>query len=268
MLSFNIPKTWPMLSGLRRSIMPIIEQIDESTLAVEPIEKKEFAFVVKIPVDKFSRQLHNSENVYANNLASLKYIETDDGKVYERRSYAYRPNGRFGTWQLHYRLFEHEKGTAIFVHWELSPWTDPINHRNGVRWSATVGKAKAYNHVTKELGISKEKIIEPANANWKNVIKKETMKHSKKKKSLLTVALGLAPTAITLLTKERYVEGAILMVIAAGMIVLYDHYDDKAKQAPQVPGEVDKGTFKQIAKMGANVVEYAKEEITSKDNSQ
>lgn len=94
------------------------------------------------------------------------------------------------------------------------------------------------------------------------------MKHSQKKKSLLALALSLAPTATTLLVKGQTIEGGILLGMSVVMVIAYDHYDDKAKQ-PSLPSGIDAETFEELASLGAEGINQFRqtldEELESND---
>lgn len=83
------------------------------------------------------------------------------------------------------------------------------------------------------------------------------MKHSKKKKGLLSVAFSLIPIAVTMLVEGQTVEGGILVAIAAGLVILYDYYDDKAKAVPAFIQNIDQEVYEQIASIGADKVNEA-----------
>lgn len=135
------------LNTLRRTLCPLIEKVAPQVMAYKEASDREFVGVVDKSVEATRWWMHSQKNVYANNAAALKYYEVDGEHVPERGSYALRPDGRFGEWQLHYRLFPHEKGTALSVHWELNPLVRPVDHYNGHKWSPHQGKQKAREHL-------------------------------------------------------------------------------------------------------------------------
>jgi len=73
------------------------------------------------------------------------------------------------------------------------------------------------------------------------------MKNTTKKKTLLSVAVGLAPTAATFLGNGQYVEGGVLTLITVGLVLGYDALDDKEKATVRLPDGVDENTFVDIA---------------------
>lgn len=136
------------LINTRRKVWPLIERYDRDVIgteifAVGVIRQSEYAGVLPTSVGRARRKLKGMTKVYANNAAALKYVERDGERSYEQGSYAYRPDGFFGKWQLHMRLFEHEDGTALFAHWELNPYHSPRKHYNGVHLQDNKGVEKA-----------------------------------------------------------------------------------------------------------------------------
>ena len=73
------------------------------------------------------------------------------------------------------------------------------------------------------------------------------MKNKNKKKSLLSLAVSLAPVGATFFGQGRYVEGAVVTAVTVGLILGYDHLDDKEKQSVRLPEGVDKETITDIA---------------------
>lgn len=140
---------WPDILPIRRAVWPLIEKYDTAILghdifAVAEIRPREFAGVMKKDVQATRKHLRSMSNIYPNNAAALKYMESERGhRVYEHGSYAYRPDGIFGKWQLHIRLFPHENGTALFTHWELNPLHSPRKHYGGVNLDDQKGVKKA-----------------------------------------------------------------------------------------------------------------------------
>lgn len=114
--------SWPDLINFRRAAFPGLDVLfrDRIKFSFEKYEN-EFAGVKKgVWPAEFRSQLKAKENVYVNNFAALKYVGSED-RVYEQGSYAYRPEGRFGKWQVHLILFPHVEGTAVVAHREPSP---------------------------------------------------------------------------------------------------------------------------------------------------
>ena len=73
------------------------------------------------------------------------------------------------------------------------------------------------------------------------------MKNKSKKKSLISLAVSLAPVGATFFGQGHYVEGAVVTVVTVGLILGYDHLDDKEKQSVRLPEGVDKETITDIA---------------------
>jgi hypothetical protein len=138
------------LNTLRRVLVPTIEAIAPRIHAVVEVQDRAYAGVIDMTVEEARAWFHGQDNTYANNLASLKYYESDNGRVYESGSYAYRDKGYFGKWQLHIRLFEYENNqTAIFCHWEKSALIRPVDHYNSVGYDTTKGIEKLNTYLRK-----------------------------------------------------------------------------------------------------------------------
>jgi len=130
---------YPDLNTFRRIVVPFFERNEHRWFGRDIMFSKEaqgvcFAGVIRdSTVDSVVSELRSMDNTYPCNLAALKYRETDNGKLYERASYAYRPEGFRGKWQYHVRLFPHEEGVAVFAHYELNPWHSPYKHYTSTR---------------------------------------------------------------------------------------------------------------------------------------
>lgn len=91
------------------------------------------------------------------------------------------------------------------------------------------------------------------------------MRHSKSKKTFLTVGTGSLTTASALLVQGSYVEGGLLALIGAALIVGYDVLDDRAKgPKPVLPAGVDAETMEEIAESGADLIE----DVTGEESSE
>jgi len=130
---------YPDLNTFRRGVIPIFERNEQSWFGRDIMFTKEaqdvcYAGVITdATVDDIVSQLRSMGNTYPCNLAALKYRDTPHERVYERASYAYRPDGFRGKWQYHVRLFPYSDGIAVFAHKELNPWHSPIKHYNSTR---------------------------------------------------------------------------------------------------------------------------------------
>ena len=73
--------------------------------------------------------------------AYLHAYERNGAMRYEEASYSYRPDGFFGPWQLHVRLFPTHTGeTAVWCHWERNPTVSPLAHLRQDGYSPAKGK--------------------------------------------------------------------------------------------------------------------------------
>lgn len=151
-VGYKFRSMYPDLNTFRRIVVPIFEQNEESWFGKDIMFSKKgqnrtyTGVIVDRTVADVVEELQSMENVYSRNLAALKWRETQDGeRVYERASYAYVPNGFFGEYQYHVRLWPHEDGVAVWAHYELNPWVRPRDHYNGVDWNPQKGKEWAKN---------------------------------------------------------------------------------------------------------------------------
>ncbi len=75
--------------------------------------------------------------------AYLHAYERNGAMRYEEASYAYRPSGVFGPWQLHVRLFPTHRGeTAVWCHWERNPTVAPLAHLRQEGYDPKEGKER------------------------------------------------------------------------------------------------------------------------------
>ena len=75
--------------------------------------------------------------------AYLHAYERGGQTQYELASCAYRPNGVFGAWQLHVRLFPTPEGqTDVWCHWERNPNVAPIAHLRQEGYDPETGKRR------------------------------------------------------------------------------------------------------------------------------
>jgi hypothetical protein len=178
----------------RRTVVPIVEKPVEKWLDRDIICKRaqDFTYVGVIrgrSVDTVAAEISSREKHYPVNLAALKWRESThsgyqkDGdkfigpdsevvdslprkhRVYERGSFAYRPDGWAGKYQYHVRLFPHERGTAVWAHYEINPWYDPKAHYAGVDWMPKKGRDWAVANFDIDTTVSKDGVVEPKHNN-------------------------------------------------------------------------------------------------------
>ena len=161
---------WPDLWRARREILPLVaklgtgqfddelepldnrtdvnldaltEQVPEKTRL--PLQSVEFAGTVDAPPSVIRDELRAMERVWPNNLASIQYdvASTSEGgpRLYEVGSYAFRPQGILGSWQIHIRLTPADNGrrTRLWAHRERSAWRHPVQHYRAEGWDSTEG---------------------------------------------------------------------------------------------------------------------------------
>jgi len=130
---------YPDLNKFRRVVVPVFERNERRWFGRDIMFTKEvqdycYAGTIRSrTVDSVVAELREKDNTFPCNLAALKYVETSDGSLYERASYAYRPDGFRGKWQYHVRLWPSDKGVAVFAHKELNPWHSPWQHYHSTR---------------------------------------------------------------------------------------------------------------------------------------
>ena len=157
---------WPDLWRLRRAVLPLVDRLadgdyDDELEAVEghtsidvsaaadalpektglPLQAQEFVGTIDAAPAEVRAELREMERVYPNTLASIQFDIVDGERVWEVGSYAYRPEGWFGTWQYHVRLAPAAGGhkTRLWAHFERSAWRAPVQHYRGDGWSADRG---------------------------------------------------------------------------------------------------------------------------------
>lgn len=119
-------RVWPDAWRWRRRLWPRIERAVPRAKAVLPVRSTEHVGYYPVAPRRLRQALRGHDQVYPNNLASLKYRPrpgTIDGRGrrYECGSYAWREDGVFGTWQTHLRLFSDGGATYVVAHYEVSP---------------------------------------------------------------------------------------------------------------------------------------------------
>lgn len=70
---------------------------------------------------------------------------------YEVGSFVRRPEGRFGDWQLHVRLFPAGDDTEVWAHWERNPYVAPLAHLREEGYDPAEGRRR----VRGELGAAR-----------------------------------------------------------------------------------------------------------------
>jgi len=158
--------TWPDLWRARRIVLPrlgrfgegdyaVVDELDDRVEAVGVeaardavpdktrmgLRDEEFVGVLDAPPDIVREEFREMPRVWPEWLASIQYEMRDAEKVYEVGSYAYRPQGFLGMWQVHVRLTPRDDGrkTALWAHWERSAWRAPVRHYNAEGWSSEEG---------------------------------------------------------------------------------------------------------------------------------
>jgi len=122
---------WPDVWRLRRHIVPVIERTIPQLFAVGWAGRSQMVGVIDASPESVRQHLRRQPDVYPGTLASLQWTKIDGERVLEVGSYAERPEGLFGQWQTHVRVFpvpgESEK-SRIAAHYELNPWYAPLRH--------------------------------------------------------------------------------------------------------------------------------------------
>jgi len=137
---------WPDVWRLRRRVIPEIEKSIPQLFAVGWAGKEQMVGVIDASPAEVRRHLRSQPSVYPGTLASLQYYNGSTGRVFEVGSYARRPEGLFGKWQVHVRVFpvpgEPER-SRIAAHRELNPWFAPIRHYRAVEFDVGAGEREA-----------------------------------------------------------------------------------------------------------------------------
>jgi len=142
-------KRWPLLSKLRRGILPFLHNevmAREGGYAAREQRDSEFAVRLHMSLSRVHKLLRSADNVYPNNFASIKYRYIDGKKQYESSSWAIRPGGIVGKYQIHLMIYSNDDGTTdVYAHFELSPIPNPVRHYKGSPgvWSIDRGVARA-----------------------------------------------------------------------------------------------------------------------------
>jgi len=136
----RVPDLWQF----RRTVLPAVAALDhrlipsKTTLRLQPRER---VGVIDAPPSVVRAELRDRDRTWPCNLASLQWDHRVDGvRNWEVGSYAERPGGWLGRWQIHVRLTETDDGrTALWAHREYSPWRAPVKHYRSVSWDAKEG---------------------------------------------------------------------------------------------------------------------------------
>lgn len=142
---------WPMLGPLRRGVLPYVAMWMESTKfskvfeVTRKITKEEKAGTYNITSTGLNRVFRNHPNIYPDNVAKLKWREYNGYKQFEFASWAYRPQGFLGMFQVHLIPFDNENGSIdLYTHYEFNPYARPIRHYlGGGEFSPKKGVEKA-----------------------------------------------------------------------------------------------------------------------------
>ncbi|WP_197052462.1 hypothetical protein [Halobellus rufus] len=137
---------WPDVWRLRRRVVPLIERAYPPLFAVGWATREQLVGVVDASPAAVRRELRAQPDVYPGTLASLQYLRHDGKRVFEVGSYARRPDGLFGKWQTHVRVFPvpGEPGKSrIAAHHEYNPWYAPVRHYRAVEFDVERGAAEA-----------------------------------------------------------------------------------------------------------------------------
>lgn len=112
-------------------------------LRVLPPPDREYLGVWEVPPAEARRRLESTYGFSQQVRAYLHAYERNGAMRYEEASYSYRPDGFFGPWQLHVRLFPTADGeTALWCHWERNPTVAPLAHLRQDGYDPAAGKRR------------------------------------------------------------------------------------------------------------------------------
>lgn len=137
---------WPDIWRLRRRVIPKIERAIPQLFAVGWAGTEQMVGVIDASPGEVRRHLRAQPDVYPGTLASLQWTAIDGERVFEVGSYAKRPEGLFGKWQIHVRVFPvpgEPSQSRIAAHRELNPWHAPIRHYRAVELDVEAGAEEA-----------------------------------------------------------------------------------------------------------------------------
>ncbi len=123
---------------------------------VLPPPDREYLGVWAVTPEEARRRLLNTYGFSQQIRAYLHAYERDGIMRYEAASCAYRPNGFFGQWQLHVRLFPAANSeTAVWCHWERNPNVAPFAHLRQDGYDPALGKERLLALLDEALTIAK-----------------------------------------------------------------------------------------------------------------
>jgi len=142
---------WPMLGSLRRGVLPYVAIWMENTKfskvfeVTRKIRKEEKVGTYNITPSGINRVFRSHRNIYPDNVAKLKWRMHNNHKQFEFASWAYRPEGFLGLFQIHLIVFDNENGSIdLYAHFEFNPYARPIRHYlGGGEFSAKKGVEQA-----------------------------------------------------------------------------------------------------------------------------
>lgn len=121
---------------------------------VLPPPDSEYLGVWEVPPDEARRRL-NEEYGFEQMIRAYLHAYESDGRLrYEVASCCYRPDGIFGMWQLHIRLFPTGfDRTELWCHWERNPNVAPIRHLRQDGYDPAEGKRQTLDLLDEPLTV-------------------------------------------------------------------------------------------------------------------
>lgn len=114
-----------------------------TSFTVLPPPDTEYFGVWDVPAEEARRRLVETYGFNQMVRAYLHAYEYSGRLRCEVASCSYRPDGRFGKWQLHVRLFPTDDGkTELWCHWERNPNRSPIQHLRQDGYDPEEGKRR------------------------------------------------------------------------------------------------------------------------------
>jgi len=161
---------WPDLWQYRKMLLPKLAMFDDHPHVPNKtkleLQEEEFVGVVDQPPEVVRAHFMDAPSWWSAPLASIQFemqsVASDDvgsdyygedteqkTKVFEVGSYAHREDGFFGEKQVHVRLTPRDGGrkTALWAHYEYSPWASPKKHYHSVGWDAETGVEFVTDHI-------------------------------------------------------------------------------------------------------------------------
>lgn len=90
----------------------------------------------------------------------------------------------------------------------------------------------------------------------------------RKRKTILGVFTPIVSTGIIALSKGKMGTGVALIAIATGLLVLYQHLDEKAKSEPRLPEGVDAELLTRLGKQAGQEAEERINEYREKNDDE